>query len=190
MGDLSPGFADPAADAQSCFRTILDALCRPGQVVSLPVTLTPPRPLSRAAAAILLALVDPTVRVSLPPGTEAARAWLAFHRGVQCTPPAEADFIFALARPPLASLRAGSDDEPEQGATLLLDLPRFGAGRRYLLTGPGIETVASLHAPLDATFAAEWRVMRAAWPRGIDIFLCAGAEVIGLPRSLAIVEAA
>ena len=43
--------------------------------------------------------------------------------------------------------------------------------------------------PLDADFIAEWRAQSRTAPRGVDIILCAGTTIIGLPRSLTIGDA-
>ena len=53
-----PGFADPVADAQSCFRAVLDATSRPGTVKAAGTGLRPPVPLDPATAAVLLTLAD------------------------------------------------------------------------------------------------------------------------------------
>src|SRR5580698_8682738 len=106
MNFFSPGFNSPM-DSQSCFRGVLQALSRPGTMVTLEGILTPPPPLSPAAAAILLTLADPFTAVSLPE-SEAAREWLTFHARAKLTAPEAADFVLALTRPALASLRQGS----------------------------------------------------------------------------------
>jgi alpha-D-ribose 1-methylphosphonate 5-triphosphate synthase subunit PhnH len=179
MTQLEPGFSSPL-QAQACFRGMLQALSAPGAAITLPAELSPPAPLGKAAAAILLTLADPMVSVSL----EGARDWLVFHTGTRLAELEEADFVFATSRPPLASLRQGTDDVPEDGATLILEVPAFGTGPNYRLTGPGIESEIVTRLPLDAGFLAEWQAQSATAPRGVDILLCAGAQVIGLPRSL------
>jgi alpha-D-ribose 1-methylphosphonate 5-triphosphate synthase subunit PhnH len=187
MNILEPGFSTPI-EAQACFRGVLQALSTPGAVVTLPSTLTPPQPLSPAAAAILLTLADPMVSVSLD-ASPAARDWLVFHAGTRLVAPAEADFVYATARPALATLRQGDDAAPEDSATLILDVPALNAGATYRLTGPGIETELLMQLPLDAHFIAEWRAQSRTAPRGVDILLCAGTQIIGLPRSLTIGDA-
>lgn len=186
MNFFSPGFSSPM-QSQSCFRGVLQALSRPGTMVTLEGILTPPPPLSPAAAAILLTLADPFTAVSLPEG-EAAREWLTFHARARLTGPEAADFVLAFARPALAALRQGTDDEPEDSATLILDCPSFALGRHYRLTGPGIETETIVTLPLDENFLPEWRAQSRNAPRGVDVILCAGTNIIGLPRSLTIEE--
>lgn len=187
MNSLLPGLV-AAEDFQSSFRHILRALSRPGEIVTVTADLAPPPPLSVASAAILLTLADTAIRVGLPSSAKAAKDWLVFHTGASIASDGEADFIVAHARPSLSGLQIGSDDKPECGATLILDLPRFGSGRRYRLTGPGVESETFLHAPLDADFAAEWRQNGTLAPRGVDILLCAGLRIAGLPRSVALEE--
>ncbi len=187
MNILEPGFSTPI-EAQACFRGILQALSTPGVIVTLPTTLTPPLPLSPAAAAILLTLADPMVTVSLE-ASIAARDWLVFHAGTRLVTQEEGDFVYATACPSLATLRQGDDAAPEDSATLILDVPTLNAGRIYRLTGPGIETERLIQLPVDETFIAEWRAQSRTAPRGVDILLCAGTQIIGLPRSLSIGDA-
>lgn len=185
MSLSSPGFKSPAA-AQSCFRGVLGALSVPGTVVTLASTFTPPPPLSPAAAAILLTLADSSTAVSLPEGVSGD--WLTFHAGARLSGPASADFVVTYTRPALTTLRQGSDDAPEDSATLILEVPSLDAGAQYRLTGPGIETETRIQLPLDENFAAEWRAQSRQAPRGVDVILCSGTKIIGLPRSLTIEE--
>ncbi|MDD2877937.1 MAG: phosphonate C-P lyase system protein PhnH [Acidiphilium sp.] len=182
-----PGFANNL-ESQRCFRAILQAMSHPGLIITLDINLTPPAPLSVATAAALLTLVDATVRVAMPENTGAGVDWLVFHTGARIAAAAEADFIVASAPPSLANLYPGTDEEPEAGATLILELPGFGCGPLFRLTGPGIESNIMLQAPLDAAFIADWRMNDALAPRGIDLLLCAGASIVGLPRSVTIEE--
>jgi alpha-D-ribose 1-methylphosphonate 5-triphosphate synthase subunit PhnH len=175
---IAPGFAGPA-DAQSCFRTVLRAFSRPGVPVMLATALAPPVPLSPAAGAVLLTLTDASTGVSLPAGL---RDWLVFHTGARLAAAAAADFVLADKACDLAGLRHGTDDEPEDGATLILDVADF-AGPPYRLTGPGIETEVFVRLPVDAAFLAQWRALRGISPRGVDVLFCSGARIIGLPRS-------
>ncbi|MGC9269958.1 phosphonate C-P lyase system protein PhnH [Acidiphilium sp.] len=182
---LTPGFVH-AGDAQICFRRIMEAMSRPGSIRPLSIDLVPPAPLSCASAAVLLTLADGSVMVNLSDTATAAREWLVFHTGTRLGPSSDADFIVASARPDFATLRMGTDEAPEAGATLILDLPDFCSGPRYRLTGPGIETETIVQAPLDAGFITAWRDNDARAPRGIDLLLCAGDRIIGLPRSVII----
>jgi alpha-D-ribose 1-methylphosphonate 5-triphosphate synthase subunit PhnH len=182
MNDFSPGFAN-AAQAQGCFRAVLRALSRPGEIVTMACELPRVAALSPAAAAILLTLADAATGVSLEDAQ--AQDWLVFHTGARMAPLRDADFVVARNRPHLSLLRNGTDDEPEDGATLVLDMDGF-SGRPCRLTGPGIETETIRHLPLDEEFFAEWEEQNKNLPRGVDMLLCAGRQVIGLPRGVMI----
>lgn len=94
---LSPGFADPVADAQACFRAVLDAMSRPGHVREVRGP-TAPAPLCNAAGAVLLTLVDHETALWLDPAAAAARGWIAFHTGAPIVDtPAGAMFTLALS---------------------------------------------------------------------------------------------
>jgi alpha-D-ribose 1-methylphosphonate 5-triphosphate synthase subunit PhnH len=186
---VTPGFADPVLGAQAAFRAVLEATSRPGRVQRI-AGLAPPAPLAPAAAAALLALADPATPVWTDAGEE-ARAWLAFHAGCPfAAAPEHAAFVLATAAPPpLARLQAGSEEEPERGATLILQLAGLAEGRGWRLTGPGIEREHRLAAEgIPPGFAAERAALAPLFPRGVDVLLCAGEALAALPRTTRLEE--
>ncbi|SHI88036.1 alpha-D-ribose 1-methylphosphonate 5-triphosphate synthase subunit PhnH [Roseomonas rosea] len=190
MSGLLPGFADPVLDAQSAFRAVLEAMSRPGRIQRIPRAPSPPRPLCPAAGAVLLTLVDSGTPLFIDAGPDALE-WVRFHAGCPVVAdPAGAEFVLTAGRPPgLLSLRAGSDEEPQGSATLILQVQGLEEGAGWRLTGPGIEREHRLRVtgpPED--FVAEWRANAARFPRGVDVILCTGEQVAALPRSLRIEE--
>ncbi|MGH7212433.1 MAG: phosphonate C-P lyase system protein PhnH, partial [Acetobacteraceae bacterium] len=163
-----PGFAEPVAEAQQCFRAVLDAMARPGTIHEIQFP-DPPPPLCPAAAAVLLTLVDHETPLALDPFAKAARGWIAFHTGASFAAPDKAAFVLVHELPRLDTLCQGTDEAPEESATMILQLPRLGAGARFRLSGPGLRASASFAADgLPADFAARWGANRAGFPLGVD----------------------
>jgi alpha-D-ribose 1-methylphosphonate 5-triphosphate synthase subunit PhnH len=185
-----PGFEDPVGQAQACFRAVLDAMARPGTLVRAGEGLTPPAPLDSATAAVLLTLVDHDTPLWLDAKTAAARDWIAFHCGAGFTDtPTDAAFALAVAMPDLLTLSPGTHEQPETGATLILQVRNLTGGTRYRLRGPGLRATASISVDgLPHDFVAIWQRNRSGFPLGVDLVLCAGTTLAALPRSV-IVEA-
>ena len=181
------GFADPVLDAQAAFRAVLEAMSRPGRVQLLTALPETPPGLSPAAAAVLLALVDADTRLALAAGAQ-AEAWVRFHCGASLVAPDAAQFVLdASAR--LADLDAGTEEEPERGATLILEVAALAEGSGWRLTGPGIRESHQLRVTgAPAGFLDDWRANRVRFPRGVDVILCAGNAIAALPRTVNIEE--
>jgi alpha-D-ribose 1-methylphosphonate 5-triphosphate synthase subunit PhnH len=182
---LLPGFAAPGRDAQRTFRAVLDAMARPGAIRQTATPSGVPAPLCAAAAALLLTLADEDAPVWLDTWAAPSAGWIAFHCGTNpIAEPASAALAIARAMPPLDKLPAGDDEQPQDGATLILQVDALGAGAPYRLTGPGIETDATLAVTgLPPEFPTIWDANRARFPRGVDLILCAGDRVAALPRT-------
>ncbi len=190
MSILSLGFADPVLDAQASFRAILEAMSRPGRIQRIPARITPPAPLCPAAAAALLSLADADTPLWLDAG-DAAAEWLRFHCGAPITQDiGAARFVLACnAAPSLAALDIGTDEDPQLGATLILQVANLSADEGWRLIGPGIQHEHRLRvsgAPAD--FVTAWAANHALFPRGVDVLLCAGDSIAALPRSVMIAE--
>lgn len=185
---LTAGFGDPVADSQSCFRALLEAMARPGRVHRIGGPADPPASLSAAAAAVLLTLVDNETPLWLSDGLGDAVNWIAFHCGAPIIgDPGAALFALALAMPDLNSLPAGTHEQPENSATLILQVAALGDGAGFRLTGPGLREPGVLRVKgLPRDFAARWRANHVLYPRGIDLILCARGQVAALPRSIAV----
>lgn len=182
-----PGFADPVAGAQGCFRAVLDAMARPGTVREAGVGLEPPAPLCPAAAAVLLTLADHETPLWLAPDFRAARDWVAFHCGAGFTTLDAAAFLLASDLPRLGALRAASDEAPEDSATVILQLRDLGTGVQFRLSGPGLPGPTAFAADgLPPDFAGRWAENRALFPRGVDLILCAGTRLAALPRTVSV----
>lgn len=186
---MKPGFADPVFGAQEGFSALMNAMARPGRIQDCAVLHDLPPGLEPAAAAALLTLAD----AETPLWTDAegaARDWIAFHTGAPLVDVAQAQFLLATqGMPPLATLNQGSDETPQESATLILQLPHLDDTTGWRLTGPGIEREHRLAAQgLPADFPAQWATNHAQFPRGVDLILCAGTRLAALPRTTRLAE--
>lgn len=184
-----PGFADPVFGAQAAFRAVLAAMAVPGSLHQMGEGLVAPAPLDPATGAVLLTLVDGEAPLALDAAAAPARDWLAFHCGARFVEDAQARFVLALDCPDLMAPPAGTDEEPEASATVILQVAALGTGARFRLSGPGLREAAVLAVDgLPADFASRWAANRARFPLGVDIVLCAGTTLAALPRSVTVEE--
>jgi alpha-D-ribose 1-methylphosphonate 5-triphosphate synthase subunit PhnH len=183
---LDGGFAQPVFEAQATFRLVMDAMARPGSCRRIEADVTAPGLAGSAQAALALTLCDADTPVWRGDASPALGAWLAFHTGAPLTEnPAQAAFVFigrGGVMPDDAPL--GSQDYPDRSATLIIEVRNFGEGERFRLTGPGIDGHCDIVIDgLPEGFVAFRAANRALFPRGLDVVLTAGSELVGLPRS-------
>ena len=196
-----PGFRDPVHHAQQTFRALLDGLARPGRVQTLTLDLEPPPGLSRACAAACLTLLDLETQVWLQPDwDDSVRSWLLFHTGCRFTSePKTANFAVLRADgeanqpdrlnqsdlPDLTAFNPGNPEYPEASTTLLMQVADLYTGHPVTLQGPGILDECAIAPRLSAKFWQFWQNNHGLYPLGVDIFLFADDQIMGLPRSTA-----
>ena len=195
---LLAGFNDTTLDSQRAFRTALDALSRPGRIVTMPDLLPDgaPAPLMPATAALALALFDYETPVWLDGAadTPAVRDWLRFHCGCPLVADrAQARFALLAGAPgspgTMAGFDTGTDAYPDRSATLIWQVGSLSEGSAYRLAGPGIAQEESLKTnSLYAGFDSDWQKNAKLFPRGLDLFLVAGDRLAGLPRTVTIMR--
>lgn len=185
---LAPGFADPVHSSQQAFRLLIDALARPGRIQRLPAPPEKVAGLGPAAAAIALTLLDFETPVWLDKDSLEATHFLRFHCNCAIVGDARrARFAFAKGFDNLPSLDAfslGTDIEPENATTLIVEVDDLYADGPLVLTGPGIERQHRLGVSgFDTDRIAERVALAELFPRGLDVFLTCGERVAGLPRT-------
>ena len=192
MTNLAPGLADIAHDSQRLFRDVLDAFSHPGRIVALRQPPPAVAPLSAAATAFLLTLVDRDTPLWLAPtlSTPPVRDFIRFHTGaplVEWEPQA----LFAVVTPDrvplLDGFAIGTDPYPDRSATLVLEVSSLTGGTPRRLRGPGIDGHATVAVTgLADSFWGEWAANHALFPCGVDLVFASGAELLALPRSIAV----
>jgi len=182
-----PAFLDPVHDGQRTFRTVLDAMARPGRVGAT-AEIVAPAPWVSAAAAVCLTLLDLETRLWVQPGFSVeGQNWVQFHTGCRWgRSPQDAHFALiwdAATCPPLSRFHPGSAEFPETSTTLILQLPALSGGQPMTLTGPGILGTQLMAPPLSPSFWAQWQANHQAYPLGVDVLCCAGTSLVALPRT-------
>lgn len=135
IAELPAGFADKVLSAQSTFRSVMDAMARPGSVQQVVATVGTPGPMMRGAAAIALTLFDHDTPVWLDAAMSATpqvAKWLKFHTSA----PVIADTSicsFAVVGdaeqlPPLDRFALGSSEYPDRSTTIILQTYGFTSG--------------------------------------------------------------
>jgi alpha-D-ribose 1-methylphosphonate 5-triphosphate synthase subunit PhnH len=191
VAELPAGFADKVLSAQSTFRSVMDAMARPGSVQRIVAAAGAPAAMMSGTAAIALTLFDHDTPVWLDPlmsETSDVTKWLKFHTGA----PVVLDSSicsFALigdasALPALDRFALGSNEYPDRSSTLILQVESLTQGESLELRGPGIDGTAVLRAAIEPADLFERLAVNAAlFPRGIDVVLVHGDSIVAIPRT-------
>ena len=195
VAELPAGFADKVLSAQSTFRSVMDAMARPGSVQRIAAAAGTPSPVMRGAAAIALTLFDHDTPVWLDPlmsETLDVAKWLKFHTGAPVVRDSSI-CSFALigdakALPALDRFAFGSNEYPDRSTTLILQIDSLSQGPRFELRGPGIDGVAILQATIQPDDLFERLAINAAlFPSGIDVVLVHDDSIVAIPRTTRLV---
>ncbi|MGJ4994542.1 phosphonate C-P lyase system protein PhnH [Bradyrhizobium sp. HKCCYLR20261] len=195
--ELQPGFSDKVLAAQSTFRTVMEAMARPGSVRHIEAPVGRPACLMHGTAAIALTLFDHDTPIWLDAPLAAAAevgAWLKFHTGAPITgKPSQASFALVAAPdtlPDFSSFALGSAEYPDRSTTLILQVASLSAGRTFQLRGPGIDGTATFAASIaPADLFERLSINERLFPRGIDVVLVDGSSIVAIPRTARLVAA-
>jgi alpha-D-ribose 1-methylphosphonate 5-triphosphate synthase subunit PhnH len=191
IAELPPGFVDKVLSAQSTFRSVMDAMARPGSVHRIVPMAGAPTTMMRGTAAIALTLFDHDTPLWLDArmsDSSEVTKWLKFHTGA---PVVQDSSIAAFALisdgallPVLERFALGTNEYPDRSTTVIIQVESLGRGRSFELRGPGIDGVAMLQAsirPFDLFERLHFN--ETLFPRGIDLVLVADDSVVAIPRT-------
>lgn len=185
------GFENPVLQSQAMYRDLLNAMARPGRIVSCDIDLKVPAPLWPTTAAAALTLLDFDTPLWLDPAAASVQSlvdYFRFHCGCPIVE-ASGNAVFAVISdptqmPPLDVFAQGSEEYPDRSATLLIQVERLDDSRGVVLRGPGIENKQTLQGKgLPGGFWQQVQENHARFPRGVDFVFCAEDRIAALPRS-------
>ncbi len=187
-----PGLKDPVFDSQRIFRRLVRAMSLPGTVVTIDgIDLPAFEGVMPASAATLMALADMETAVWIEDGlcSSGISDYIRFHTGAAAAKQREdADFALIDGRSggsAFDEFNPGTDEYPDHSATVIVQVEAFGTGEVKIIDGPGIKEPREISVRgLPAGFWPQWTANQGKYPRGVDLFLVSGRDVLGLPRSV------
>ena len=193
VAELPAGFADKVLSAQSTFRSVMDAMARPGSVQRIAAGAGTPAAMMRGTAAIALTLFDHDTPIWLDAAMSATpdvAKWLKFHTSAPVVADSSICQLCADRRSPqnlpaLDRFAFGSNEYPDRSTTLILQVESLTHGPAVELRGPGIDGTASLRA-LDrsrAICSSGLPSTPTLFPRGIDVVLVHDDSIVAIPRT-------
>ena len=195
IAELPAGFADKVLSAQSTFRSVMDAMARPGTVQQVVASAGTPGPMMRGTAAIALTLFDHDTPIWLDARmseTSEVAKWLKFHSGAPVLDdPSVCHFALignGSALPDLSRFSFGTNEYPDRSTTLILQVDSLKHGSAFELRGPGIDGTALLRAMIEPVDLFErLAINETLFPRGIDVVLVSGEAIVAIPRTARLV---
>jgi alpha-D-ribose 1-methylphosphonate 5-triphosphate synthase subunit PhnH len=196
VAELPAGFTDKVLSAQSTFRSVMDAMARPGSVQCIASAAGTPAAMMRGTAAIALTLFDHDTPIWLDAkmsATPDVAKWLKFHTSARVM--ADSTIAsFALVGDPenlpsLDRFAFGSNEYPDRSTTLIVQVESLTDGPVVELRGPGIDGSAALRASIQPRDLFERLTINAAlFPRGIDVVLVHDDAIVAIPRTTRLVK--
>lgn len=184
--------AGAAIHSSFAFRSIMQAMARPGRIFGLDMPVTAPEPMMASTAAVALTLCDFQTPIWLAPGFRGAalQHYLRFNTGAPLTEDATAAHFALLEAHDMAEraldFMAGTHEYPDRSTTLVIQVEGFLLGD-VELSGPGIPSRIPFGASgLDQSFWCSMEQNHARFPIGVDVILAGPGQVAALPRSTAI----
>jgi len=191
VAELPAGFADKVLSAQSTFRSVMDAMARPGSVQRITAVAGAPDTMMRGTAAIALTLFDHDTPIWLDSRMSAApdvAKWLKFHTSAPVIADSSISSFALIGNPrelpSLDRFALGSNEYPDRSTTLILQVESLTQGPAIELRGPGIDGTAILQAaiqPQDLFERLEINVTL--FPRGVDVVLVHDDAIVAIPRT-------
>jgi alpha-D-ribose 1-methylphosphonate 5-triphosphate synthase subunit PhnH len=189
---------DDVYDAQRHFRSILDAMARPGKINRLGhVALDTPPALNRGAAYVGFALLNGDVTFHLAGFGRAEEDYLRANTACRPAPVDQADFLFLFgtgSSEAILSAKVGLPAYPDTGATAVIQVGQIGrssatGGVQLVLTGPGIEKEEIVFVTgLRVEHLEALRARNTEFPLGVDAILVASDDcIVCLPRTTKVV---
>jgi alpha-D-ribose 1-methylphosphonate 5-triphosphate synthase subunit PhnH len=168
------------AEMHLTFMALMWALSYPGRVHILPVEG------DKAFYAIADTLLD--IETSFYTSDENLIPYFT-RNGARCLTPEQAAYHFypTLSEAHFDTVKQASIGTlvyPDQSATLIIGA-QFGSGHLLTLTGPGIQPKPPTQIQVAGLPHTFWQLREKAirYPRGWDVYLVDGQQVIGLPRT-------
>ena len=195
VAELPAGFVDKVLSAQSTFRSVMDAMARPGSVQRIAAVTATPGTLMSGTAAIALTLFDHDTPVWLDKrmsATSDVAKWLKFHTSAPVIADASIS-SFALIGDPqnlpaFERFAFGSNEYPDRSTTLILQVESLTQGPAVELRGPGIDGTALLQAAIQPQDLFErLQVNVTLFPRGMDVMLVHDDAIVAIPRTTRVV---
>ena len=182
VAELPAGFADKVLSAQSTFRSVMDAMARPGSVQRIAAVAGAPAAddarhrrdradAVRSRYAGLARCAGCRRRPMSPNGSSSTPARLSSRIPSICSFALIGDRASAAGA---RSLRVRQHEYPDRSTTLILQVESLTQGPAFELRGPGIDGTAVLRATIQPTDLFERLAINATlFPRGIDVVLVA-----------------
>ena len=180
--------------SQKNYRSLLQALSRPGRIVRLEAL--DGMPPFGAAMAVAECLLDSEVSFCVigNGGAQTLQASIARATGARTESLGAADFVFVSGISSQGGVRVakrGRAEVPEEGATLVycMDSQPASASHRFRvrLTGPGIAAQRGIVSEMRGIPVEEFHelvIVNAEYPLGVDVFFVRpSGDLMGLPRS-------
>jgi alpha-D-ribose 1-methylphosphonate 5-triphosphate synthase subunit PhnH len=191
ISELPAGLYDKVLSAQSTFRSVMNAMANPGSVQQVTVAVSAPPPLMCGSAAVALTLFDHDTPIWLDGKMSEhpeVSNWLKFHSGAPVvTTPSFSSFALisdGCALPDLDSFSFGTIEYPDRSTTIILQVESLTQGCPYELRGPGINGASVLRATIEPKDLFDRLAVNAGlFPRGLDVVLVAGKEIVAIPRT-------
>jgi alpha-D-ribose 1-methylphosphonate 5-triphosphate synthase subunit PhnH len=196
VAELPAGFVDKVLSAQSTFRSVMDAMARPGSVQRIASAAGTPSAMMRGTAAMALTLFDHDTPVWLDAAMSATSdvaKWLKFHTSAPVVGDSSIAGFALVGDPeslaPLDRFAFGSNEYPDRSTTLILQVESLTNGPAVELRGPGIDGTAALRASIQPHDLFERLAINATlFPRGIDVVLVHDDSIVAIPRTTRLVR--
>jgi alpha-D-ribose 1-methylphosphonate 5-triphosphate synthase subunit PhnH len=195
VAEMPAGFASKVLSAQSTFRSVMDAMARPGTIHRIDAPVGVPAPMMQGTAAVALTLFDQDTPVWLDAkmaATSDVAKWIRFHASAPVIADSSVSHFAVIGAP--AALRGfdgfalGTNEYPDRSTTLIIQVESLTQGPSIELSGPGIDGIALLRATTAIPDLLDRLALNAKlFPRGVDLILVTDDSIVALPRSTRLV---
>jgi alpha-D-ribose 1-methylphosphonate 5-triphosphate synthase subunit PhnH len=195
VAEMPAGFANKVLSAQSTFRSVMDAMARPGSIQRIEAPVGVPAPMMRGTAAVALTLFDQDTPVWLDAkmtATTDVAKWIRFHASAPVIGDSSVCHFAvigdAAAVKDFDGFALGTSEYPDRSTSLIIQVESLTQGPSIELSGPGIDGTALLRATTAIPDLLDRLALNAKlFPRGVDLILVADDAIVALPRTTRLV---